>query len=249
MKTYVIADIHGRARALKQVLLESEFDFEEDRLITLGDICDGGRHTNQCYDLLLQIRNRIDVVGNHDLWALDWINNDNWLPLWTHQGGYATLRSYDFKRENVPRAHKEFIEKSLPYYIDKQNRIYVHGGFNPKVPIENQKLDFLVWDRTLIQYAHKHTIPNYKHVFVGHTTTQLLYPGVTSPLTFHNLTMCDCGGGWNGRLAMINVSNPERDFFLSESQYPHQDGSSEPPETEEFAWGVGVKNFVKDQNW
>lgn len=221
VKTYVVGDIHGRARALKDVLLKSDFDFEEDRLITLGDICDGGQHTKQCYDLLLQVQNRVDVVGNHDLWFYAWAKGGAELPIWTHQGGFNTIASYDFSRENVPRAHIELIEKSLPYYIDKQNNIYVHGGFNPIVPIENQKLDFLVWDRELIKYAHDHKISKYKHVFVGHTTTQLLYPGVTSPLTFHNLTMCDCGGGWNGRLALINVNTPETDFFLSEPQNPH----------------------------
>jgi serine/threonine protein phosphatase 1 len=249
VKTYAIGDIHGRYEPLRALLTETKFDMDKDRLITLGDICDGGRKTRQCYDLLMQVKNRVDVIGNHDLWFLDWIRMGDEKPLWTLQGGYNTMESYDFNRNNVPRAHIEFIEKSHPYFIDEKNRIYVHGGFNPKIPIENQKLEFLIWDRTLIKYAQHHKIPKYKHVFIGHTSTQLLYNDVTTPLTFNNLTMCDCGGGWSGRLGMVNADNPETDFCVSELQVPQTYDNYEPPETEEFAWGVELKNPLKNPNW
>lgn len=242
MKTYAIGDIHGRYHALKEVLIKSSFDFEDDRLITLGDVCDGGRETKKCYDLLLQIRNRVDVIGNHDLWFLDWIRGGIEKPLWTHQGGFNTLESYDFNRDNVPRAHREFIENSVIYYIDRKKNIYVHGGFNPLVPIENQKIEFITWDRTLIQYARDHVIKKYKHVFVGHTSTQMINSG-TLPITLHNLTMCDCGGGYIGHLAMINVDTLE--YFVSGTQVPRYepDDEYEPDDSdgtddmEEFAWG------------
>ena len=218
-RCFVISDIHGRARALKEVLLKSDFDFEEDRLITLGDICDGGRKTKECYDLLLTVPNRIDVIGNHDYpWFYDWITRGIELPIWTHQGGLATIESYDYDRKNVPRAHKEFIENSLPYFVDEKNNIYVHGGFNPKVPIEKQKLDFLTWDRTLIKYARTHVIKQYNHVFVGHTTTQLIDKTISHPITFNNLTLCDCGGGWMGRLAMVDADT--LDYWVSDMQVP-----------------------------
>ncbi len=41
MKKFVVGDIHGGAKAFKQVLEKSEFDYENDLLISLGDICDG----------------------------------------------------------------------------------------------------------------------------------------------------------------------------------------------------------------
>jgi serine/threonine protein phosphatase 1 len=40
-KTFVIGDIHGAYLALKQVLERSDFDYENDLLITIGDIVDG----------------------------------------------------------------------------------------------------------------------------------------------------------------------------------------------------------------
>ncbi|NJK86327.1 MAG: hypothetical protein HC906_10500 [Bacteroidales bacterium] len=40
-RTFVIGDIHGAFKALVQCLERSEFDYEHDKLICLGDVCDG----------------------------------------------------------------------------------------------------------------------------------------------------------------------------------------------------------------
>jgi len=169
-------------------------------------------------------------------WFYDWIVDGTELPLWTHQGGLATMESYGFDRKNVPSAHKEFIKNSLRYFIDEKNNIYVHGGFNPKVPIEKQKLPTIVWDRTLIKYAREHVIKQYNRVFVGHTTTQAIDKTVSHPITFNNLTMCDCGAGWMGRLALVDVDT--FDYWVSDIQVPrYEPGDEELIDTEEEAWG------------
>ncbi len=41
MRTFVLGDVHGAARALKQVLERSSFDYSADRLVCLGDVADG----------------------------------------------------------------------------------------------------------------------------------------------------------------------------------------------------------------
>lgn len=215
MKTWVIADIHGNYIGFKNVLKKSHFDLDNDHLICLGDTVDGGKETNKCFNLLLKIKNLIVVQGNHDLWALNWMNTGEELPVWVHQGGYATMASYDFNRKNVPDSHKELIRNALPYYIDEHKNCFVHGGFNPKVLIKNQKMDFLVWDRTLIKYAEHNKIPKYNTVFIGHTTTQLYK--TDKPLLLHNLLMCDTGGGWNGKISLINVDDIA-EYYQSEGQ-------------------------------
>ena len=239
MKSYCIADIHGRYGALRQLLTETPFNMDQDRLITLGDIVDGGRKTRQCIDLLLTVPNRIDIRGNHDYpWFHDWITKGIEVPIWTHQGGLATMESYDFDWKSVPSAHIEFIENMIPYFVDEKNNLYVHGGFNPRAPIENQKPEFLTWDRTILKYARSHTIKKYNHVFVGHTTTQMIDRTKTTPITMHNLTMMDTGAGWTGRLSLVNVDTLE--YWVSDLQTPYyeptdDDGSND---TEEYAWGA-----------
>jgi len=237
-KTWVIGDIHGRANALHEVLALANFRDETDRLITLGDIVDGGEDTRGVFDRLVKIKHRIDILGNHEGqpgsgWARDWMtfadNPDNSgkkppePPLWFNQGGFWTARSYDFNPWIVPRSHKNLLRGQIPYYIDSKNRLFVHGGLNPKVPIENQSVETLTWDRSLIKYAKNHIVRGYDLVFVGHTTTQLFLGKLlghgSKPLKYHNLIMMDCGAGWNGNLCLMNVDDTD-EYYLSGIQEP-----------------------------
>ncbi|MEM7039998.1 MAG: metallophosphoesterase, partial [Bacteroidota bacterium] len=69
MRTFVLGDLHGAHRALEQVLERAAFDVERDCLITIGDIIDGWPEAPECVETLLQIQHRIDIRGNHDIWA------------------------------------------------------------------------------------------------------------------------------------------------------------------------------------
>jgi serine/threonine protein phosphatase 1 len=213
MGTYwVIGDIHGRFHALLEVFKLSKFDFENDKLVVLGDVVDGGYYTKACIDLLLNVKHMILIEGNHDKWALHWFLTGKELPIWYHQGGINTIRSYGGSHYNIPQSHIDFLNSARPYYIDDSKRIFVHGGFDPYVPIEGQDPYWLMWDRSLIDIARGIpdqniggiNIPHYSRVFVGHTTTQL-YGNSVEPLIYNNLVMMDTGGGWNGKLTIMDV--------------------------------------------
>lgn len=221
----VIGDIHGRFHALVEVLELSNFDFDSDKLIILGDVVDGGYYTKACIELLRNIKNRVLICGNHDVWALNWFLTGRVLDIWYHQGGINTMRAYDNNHRNVPQSHIDFLKSSQPYFIDSLNRVFVHGGFNPFKPISSQSPYELMWDRALINYARGGleagidgiNIPNFSMVFVGHTTTQL-YGGVTTPLMFNNLVMLDTGAGWSGKLTIMDVDSLK--YYQSQVQLP-----------------------------
>ncbi len=63
MKTFVLGDPHGALKAIKQVLKKSKFDYEEDKLICLGDIADGFSETPEALEELLKIKNLIFFNG------------------------------------------------------------------------------------------------------------------------------------------------------------------------------------------
>ena len=209
-RCFVLGDIHGRAPALIEVLDKCDFDKDHDNLIVLGDIVDGYPWVKECFDILDTIKNKIICKANHDAWFHNWLKTGQELPVWVHQGGYATLRSYDFDNKNVPESHVKMIETSKIYHIDNHNNIYCHGGFNPKVPIENQDSEFILWDRTLCKYAHNRYIQKnpvfiepYNHIFLGHTSTMLFHS--MRPLIMGNVVMLDTGGGDIGKLTIMNV--------------------------------------------
>ena len=114
-----------------------------------------------------------------------------------------------------------------------------------------------MWDRNLVKRAKYSPVRGYKHVFVGHTPVQTLArengAPVTYPITWNNVTACDCGAGGSGRLAIVNVDNPALDFYLSDFQTMHVDPYESDPlftfggvdsdgadDTEELAWGKMV---------
>ncbi len=72
MKTFAIGDIHGDYKVMMQCFERSKFDYKKDRLIVMGDVCDGYPDVRQCIDELLKIKQCDLVIGNHDMWALDW---------------------------------------------------------------------------------------------------------------------------------------------------------------------------------
>jgi serine/threonine protein phosphatase 1 len=69
MSTYVIGDLHGQFQSLKQCLVKCNFDYNQDTLIQLGDVVDGGEEAFECVEELLKIKKLIAIKGNHDDWS------------------------------------------------------------------------------------------------------------------------------------------------------------------------------------
>ncbi len=205
---YVIGDIHGAYKALLQCFERSQFDYKKDRLIVLGDVCDGYSEAKQCIDELLKIRHCDYIIGNHDLWALDWATRGIKEDIWLKQGGRETIASYG--GQEMPQAHVDFL-KNAHLWIELKGRLFVHGGFNPLAPIGEQRLEVLVWDRDLFYDARRKYLVNpdfqydgYTEIFIGHTTTQTF--GSLEPLKLCNVWNLDTGAGWSGKLTIMDVN-------------------------------------------
>ena len=211
-RTFVIGDIHGANRALKQCLERSDFDYENDRLIGLGDVCDGWPETKACIDELLRVKNLIYVLGNHDWWTLEWVTSGDIEPIWFAQGGEATILSY---RDGVPEEHIRFLGNALPYF-ELDSSVFVHGGFDGKKPIQQQGLDTFLWNRNLARMAMEFSqrqmdvkLTSYDEVYLGHTPIEQPYP-----LHACDVWLMDTGAGWSGVLSMMDVYTKE--VFVSD---------------------------------
>lgn len=250
-----IGDIHGNYKGLKQVLERANFDNDKDTLISLGDVVDGHSESYEVVEELLKIKNLIAIKGNHDDWFNQWLetgrNPSNW-----QQGQKATGLSYLAKSRpdepwytvkttpgggqhyiesiminDIPDRHIEFFKNQLPYYIDNDNNLFVHGGFNRHYPLDEQG-DILWWDRDLWSQALSykamsgHTTPNgetymppfkmlgdYKEVFIGHTSTQFWKEN--EPMNAANIWNLDTGGGWFGKISIMDINTKE--FWQSDN--------------------------------
>ena len=233
MKTYVIGDIHGAWRAMLQVLEACRFDYDTDRLVCLGDVADGWPEVRQCFDELLKIKNKVYILGNHDWWLLQWFKFAHTPSVWTSQGGIASIRSYmelpgDQRMEVISR-HENLLDQAIYYYVDNRNRAFVHGGFDWHRRIDDQlqssgESSIYTWDRHMVSTAwywetqlrsHRKNdeitglrFGNFEEVFIGHTSTSRWNPTL-HPLKLSNLWALDQGGGWEGKLTLMDVDSHE----------------------------------------
>lgn len=211
MRTFVVGDIHGAYKALLQCFERSGFDREKDRLIALGDVCDGWTQVKECVDELLKVKNLVYVLGNHDAWTLSWAKTGAVHEVWFAQGGNNTLISYD--NLPMPPAHVEFFEKA-PRYMHEDGRLFVHAGLDASKPLTDQDPELLIWDRKLIVEAfQKHNADSsykfggFKEIFLGHTPTLIFH--VDKPLHLCNVWAVDTGAGWSGRLTIMDLDTKE----------------------------------------
>jgi len=211
VKVCAVGDIHGAYKALIQCFKRSKFDYKKDRLIVMGDVCDGYPDVKKCIDELLTIKHCELVIGNHDMWSLDWALRGDKPEIWTSQGGDRTIASYS--GGPMPQAHIDFL-KGGQLWIERENQVFVHGGFNPDISLSSHSAQALVWDRELLDMAcrkqvdgHKCRLGKYKDIFVGHTTTELY--NTLQPIHVCNVWNIDTGAGWSGKLTIMDVDSKE----------------------------------------
>lgn len=218
MKTYVIGDLHGELLKLKEALQLVNFDYENDRLISIGDIVDRGQYSYECVEELMKIKNLIAVRGNHDQSWLDYLQGVTAMPALYMQGAKETYISY-MEAKKDPRIHLNFFLNQLPYFIDENKNLFIHGGFNRHEPLEGQSENVYYWDRDLFLAAlsyksMKRKTHQFKYkdrfstIFVGHTPT--IYWDETTPINAANIWNVDTGcGKGNHPLTIMDVETKE----------------------------------------
>lgn len=244
-QTYTIGDIHGELEKLKDCMSKVPLQ-KGDRLIFLGDYVDRGSDSYGVVEFLLKLKEEYECIfirGNHDQCFLESLFSNFYNILW-NQGGIETLQSYidacapekniirklsgyhtDFQFENFPKTHFKFFKDLLPYYIDENNNLFIHGGYNRHYLITNDvhnDLEVFLWDRDLWQSAlsygkmKNNTHPfkitgNYKEIYIGHTPTT--YWDSKIPMIAANIINVDTGCGKGGELTIYNINT--REFYQS----------------------------------
>lgn len=225
-RTLVLGDVHGAARALVQVFERARFDPDRDRLISLGDLCDGWPEVDRCFDLLEPVADLTLVLGNHDEWAAAWMRHEPALGWWG-QGGAATVESYARRAglptpetpaeagkvaRTVPREHLDRLRDARPYHIetgdDGRRRLFAHAGWNPGRPPAAQnaydlRLGRELWTQARILEGATEPparVTAFDEVFIGHTPTPW-----REPRPLFEIWNLDQGAGWDGVLTLMDV--------------------------------------------
>lgn len=232
MRKFVIGDIHGAYRGLVQVLERVKFDYENDSLISLGDISDGWSETAECIELLMKVKNFTLIKGNHDEWTTRFLKLTlkhgpaSFNYVWYNQGGKETYNSYYNKLELVDK-HLDFLNTAKLYHIDDENRLFLHAGLDPDVDLDKQRWvevgqlndenAIFYWDRRLWQhlvalYNSNETVvwKRYNEIYIGHTPTNRdieFEDGM--PVNIGNVWNMDTGAGYDGKISIMNLDTKE----------------------------------------
>lgn len=240
-KTYVIGDIHGGLKGLKQAMERSPIKLG-DKIIFLGDYVDGWSESAEVIQYLLELKEKYDCIflrGNHDEWCNEWMKIGIRHMIWINQGGKSTLESYVRTGHIASDEHKKFFRNLHNYYIDDQNRGFVHGGFVSRKGLghDPHQSDYY-WDRDMWQLAmlvegkedqvgmKAKRFLKHKEVFIGHTSTlnwnckphykEFHHPQqhnlngpITIPMNRCNVWNLDTGGGFKGKITIMDIDSKE----------------------------------------
>jgi len=131
MRTLVIGDIHGGLHALHQIMERAKVT-TKDTLIFLGDYVDGWSQSPQVIDYLIELNtknNCVFICGNHDELLLHWLKDNKDNLMWYKHGGEATVNAYETVSTENKQRHIEFLQSLKNFYLDEQNRLFIHAGF------------------------------------------------------------------------------------------------------------------------
>ncbi len=144
---WVIPDIHGCAKTLRALIEELIKPSKHDWLYFLGDYIDRGPSSKEVIDYLMFLKkedyNIRTLMGNHEEYLLNAVEEEMNLKsvmgfkqknktkkAWLFHGGKATMEN--FKISDLKSFPEEYLDwmRSLEYYIELDQFLLVHAGFN-----------------------------------------------------------------------------------------------------------------------
>lgn len=227
---YAVGDVHGRADLLEKMhaaILKDALDVPAERkvVVYLGDYVDRGPASKKVVDLLLDKPlpgfERVHLMGNHEAFLIEFLNDLEAGPGWFFNGGIATLASYGIKvskhdelsyevlqriqeefRRKMPEAHREFY-RALEFSRVEGDFFFVHAGIRPGVALDNQTDEDMLWIREEFLGSDE----DFGKVIVhGHTITW-------EPEVKSNRIGIDTGAFASGVLTALVLEGREQDFL------------------------------------
>ncbi len=195
---FAVADLHGRFDLLGDAL--AAMDAYPAGALTrtavfLGDYVDRGPQSAEILDRLIagppEGWRWICLKGNHEAMMALALQNPERLDWWIGNGGDATINSYRDRRDLIA-GHLAWIEALPAMHVDAQ-RVYVHAGVDPAMPLDRQADKTLLWKRYPRDATGGHGI---HHVVHGH------HPDENGPLCLEGRTGLDTLAWATGRLVV-----------------------------------------------
>ncbi|PTP42746.1 metallophosphoesterase [Vibrio splendidus] len=214
-KDYFIGDIHGEYNLIEALLKYVNFSVKDDRLFSVGDLCDRGKDSVACIELSKE-KWFHPVIGNHELFVINYNENNAFAnKLWKHNGGEWWFSLKKTTQDNIRNTIIENYHILVDVYTEYGLVGMTHANYPiPKWPIDIDELNEdnlkkIVWDRTLLTSK----VRGIDLLISGHT------PHNTPEFNGFHLNI-DTGSGYkssnaihNPSLTMCNLQSTGIDFI------------------------------------
>jgi serine/threonine protein phosphatase 1 len=215
--TFAIPDLHGRFDLLQSAIARiiERSGGERSTIVTLGDYVDRGPSSRQVIEYLMGWQSNklmlVSLKGNHEAMMWETCSNLAEISWWLKNGGDRTLASYGQSSQQsvnlrmVPRAHLLWIA-NLPLMHVDQHRLFVHAAVDPKLSLERQSEQTLLWKRYPDGFEAGY---GDRHVVHGHHANR------QAPIVTKGKTNLD-GLAWKTGRLVIGVFEDDRSGGASE---------------------------------
>ena len=153
MKTFIIGDVHGCAKALNRLIDKLQPDSAEDRLIFLGDLFDRGPNSYEVLQTVKALyrayRERFVLLrGNHEDYLLQEKLSFMQRIVWERVGRSATVSSFK-KHGKAMEDSRPWLKKHCLMYFIGDNFQGAHAGILTE-PIEVNDAHTLLHDHDIV---------------------------------------------------------------------------------------------------
>lgn len=207
---YFVGDIHGHFNKLKDALSSVNFNFNKDRLFSVGDIIDRGVNNEKCLQLVNEPWFHM-VMGNHEELAYDTVFNDCKVSesIWYGNGGEWWRNLNPLEKEKLKPLINKF--KDLPHIIIVDNIAVVHAELFGDISdyygnLRVTKLEQMKWGRRRLAGNFEDHVKGVEMVVVGHSP-------VVFPTVLGNTVYIDNGFWYSGKELKIYTAKELREVL------------------------------------
>lgn len=202
-RDFVVGDLHGCRTLLDNLLRDINFNFDKDRLFSVGDLIDRGADSMGCLRLLYETWFH-SVLGNHDRFMIDTVIDGRSPNDWDMNGG--TWRNCVDQEELFELA--DLANRSMPLSITIDTPRGLVGLCHAQPPTLDWddtidpslfEIEKILWSRDRVRSSTNTPTKNIYKTYHGHTV-------ITQTERRGNAEFIDTGAVFTGILTIKRIN-------------------------------------------